>query len=145
MRENHVKEFMEATMQTVGLNLTSSDVDAVDETLALEGTLIAEECKEFLDELIALRQTLTDGHEITNEMIGKFLKELADLRYVTSHCAAAFGLPAAIAFYEVHHSNMSKLDDDGEPELRADGKVLKGDNYIAPDFDFIVEQYVDKD
>jgi len=145
MRDTRVRDFMEATLQTVDLNLTSSDMDAVDETLALEGTLIAEECKEFLDELIALRQTLFDGHEITPEAIGKFLKELADLQYVISHCAVAFGLPFNTAFNEVHSSNMSKLDENGEPLMRADGKVLKGDNYHAPNLDNLVEIYVDRD
>ncbi len=144
MRDTHVRDFMEATLQTVDLNLTSSDVDAVDETLALEGTLIAEECKEFLDELIDLRQTLADGHEITEEAIVKFLKELTDLQYVVSHCAVAFGLPFNTAFNEVHESNMSKLDENGEPVLRADGKVLKGDNYRPPNLDNIAEFYVGK-
>jgi len=36
------------------------------------------------------------------------------------------------AFNEVHSSNMSKLDDNGKPVLRADGKVLKGPNYRPP-------------
>jgi hypothetical protein len=30
---------------------------------------------------------------------------------------------------EVHRSNMSKLDDDGRPVLRADGKVLEPERY----------------
>ena len=33
----------------------------------------------------------------------------------------------------VHQSNLSKLDDEGKPVLRADGKVLKGPNYQPPD------------
>lgn len=37
------------------------------------------------------------------------------------------------AFLLVHDSNMSKLDEDGSPIFRADGKVLKGPNYKAPD------------
>lgn len=38
----------------------------------------------------------------------------------------------AEAFLRVHRSNMSKLDDNGEPIYRADGKVLKGPNYRPP-------------
>jgi len=32
----------------------------------------------------------------------------------------------------VHKSNMSKLDDNGQPIYREDGKVLKGPNYKPP-------------
>lgn len=37
------------------------------------------------------------------------------------------------AFFKVHHSNMSKLGDNGEVLRREDGKVLKGPNYQEPD------------
>jgi len=36
-------------------------------------------------------------------------------------------------FQEVLNSNMSKLDENGEPILRSDGKVLKSSNYFKPD------------
>lgn len=36
------------------------------------------------------------------------------------------------AFNEVHSSNMSKLDENGKPIFRHDGKVLKGPNYRPP-------------
>ena len=35
-------------------------------------------------------------------------------------------------FLEVHQSNMSKLDKDGKPIFRKDGKILKGENYYKP-------------
>jgi predicted HAD superfamily Cof-like phosphohydrolase len=35
-------------------------------------------------------------------------------------------------FDEVHRSNMSKLDKDGNPIYREDGKVMKGENYSKP-------------
>ncbi len=34
---------------------------------------------------------------------------------------------------EIHRSNMTKLGPDGRVSRRADGKVLKGDHYEAPD------------
>lgn len=37
------------------------------------------------------------------------------------------------AFARVHNSNMSKLDNHGNPILREDGKVMKGPNYKKPD------------
>ena len=60
------------------------------------------------------------------------LKELADLIYVTYGKAATFGWDLDEAVRRVHASNMSKLDDDGEPIYREDGKVLKGPNYQEP-------------
>ena len=36
------------------------------------------------------------------------------------------------AFERVHASNMSKLDDNGKPIFREDGKVMKGPNYKKP-------------
>lgn len=44
----------------------------------------------------------------------------------------------ARAFTRVHLSNMSKLDDDGKPIKRDDGKVMKGPNYKAPDLSDLV-------
>jgi hypothetical protein len=35
---------------------------------------------------------------------------------------------------------MSKLDENGEPIYREDGKVLKGKNYFRPDIKKILEQ-----
>ena len=40
-------------------------------------------------------------------------------------------------FDEVHISNMSKLGDDGKPVRREDGKVIKGENYKAPDLKWL--------
>ena len=36
-------------------------------------------------------------------------------------------------FKEIHRSNMSKLDENGNPIYREDGKILKGENYFKPD------------
>ncbi len=38
----------------------------------------------------------------------------------------------------VHESNMSKLDEDGNPIYREDGKVLKGPNYKPPNLEDLV-------
>ena len=60
------------------------------------------------------------------------IKELADLVYVTYGYAATFGWNLDEAVRRVHASNMSKLDAQGEPIFREDGKVLKGPNYKEP-------------
>ncbi len=68
-------------------------------------------------------------------------KELADLLYVLLGTVQAFGLESKFeaVFDEVHRSNMSKLDDDGKPILRADGKALKSENYFKPDLGAIFD------
>lgn len=42
------------------------------------------------------------------------------------------------AFLRVHESNMSKLDTDGNPIYRDDGKVIKGPHYTAPDLSDLI-------
>jgi len=44
------------------------------------------------------------------------------------------------AFLYVHDSNMSKLDDDGNPIFREDGKIMKGPNYRAPDLSYLINR-----
>jgi predicted HAD superfamily Cof-like phosphohydrolase len=36
-------------------------------------------------------------------------------------------------FDEIHRSNMSKLDEKGQPIFREDGKIMKSDKYFRPD------------
>ena len=93
--------------------------------------LIEEECKEVLAEL----QSLLYAPDVESYLgtLGRLLKELADLRYVTDGCAVTFGLPIDEAFAEVHRSNMSKLDQDGRPIKDSGGKILKGPNYTEAD------------
>ena len=42
------------------------------------------------------------------------------------------------ALNRVHLSNMSKLDTEGKPIYREDGKVLKGPNYTPPNLTDLV-------
>ena len=67
------------------------------------------------------------------------LKELCDLQYVLSGAAVALGLDIQVAFNRVHDSNMSKLDDNGKPVYREDGKIIKGPNYRPPNLEDLVK------
>lgn len=58
---------------------------------------------------------------------------LADIVYVVYGTALTYGIDLDAVLREVHRSNMSKLDSDGKPVLRPDGKVLKSDRYFPPD------------
>jgi predicted HAD superfamily Cof-like phosphohydrolase len=109
--------------------------------VALRRRLIAEECKEVLAELDALRTAKSVSEQFC--VMRKLLKELVDLRYVVDGCAVSLGLPIDEAFEEVHRSNMSKLGPDGKPILREDGKVMKGPNYIEADMEQFVPEVLD--
>ena len=65
---------------------------------------------------------------------------LGDLLVVIFGTAIEFGLNMRPIVDEIHRSNMSKLGADGKPILRVDGKVLKGQNYSAPNLVKIVEE-----
>tara|TARA_R110000751_G_scaffold10570_1_gene38418 strand:+ start:27 stop:434 length:408 start_codon:yes stop_codon:yes gene_type:complete len=66
------------------------------------------------------------------------LKELVDIVVVCVGMADTYGWDFDEAFKQVHISNMSKLDNDGNPVYRKDGKVLKSDNYVPPDLGTLV-------
>ena len=66
------------------------------------------------------------------------LKELADVLYVTYGYALTFGFDLDEAFRRVHASNMSKVDANGYPIVRSDGKIMKGENYREPDLSDLV-------
>jgi predicted HAD superfamily Cof-like phosphohydrolase len=67
---------------------------------------------------------------------------LGDLLYITFGTILRHGLQHKIeeVFDEIHRSNMSKLDADGKPIFREDGKVLKSENYFRPDIRRILEK-----
>ena len=90
--------------------------------------LIIEECKEFLE---AEGMLFMHGRNHQEHA----LKELADLVYVCYQYAENMGWFLDEALNRVHESNMSKLDEDGNPIYREDGKVLKGPNYKPPNLE----------
>lgn len=67
------------------------------------------------------------------------VKELADIAYTLFGTVVSHGLQEEFerVFDAVHESNMSKLDADGKPIYRADGKVLKSKLYHEPDLSFV--------
>jgi len=84
---------------------------------------------------IKLRADLTaeEYRELaTAESPEEIMKESCDLVYVIMGMFVEFGWDFDEAFKRVHESNLSKLDDDGKPLYREDGKILKGPNYTAP-------------
>lgn len=103
-----------------------SDINANDssELRQFRSHLIAEETDETID-------ALGLGYPLE-----EVAKELADLVYVVYGTAISLGINLDEAVRRVHESNLTKLvDGDGR---REDGKVLKGENYVAPDMEGVV-------
>ena len=98
------------------------------QTRAVQHRIIVEEFKEFLE---AEGMLFMHGRNHQEHA----LKELADLVYVCYQFAENMGWFLDEALNRVHESNLSKLDDDGNPIYREDGKVLKGPNYKPPNLE----------
>lgn len=81
---------------------------------------------------------------IENKDVVGVADALTDILYVTYGAGAAFGIDLDKCFEEVHNSNMSKLDRDGRPIYREDGKILKGPDYFEPNLEKIVKNGIQK-
>jgi predicted HAD superfamily Cof-like phosphohydrolase len=67
---------------------------------------------------------------------------LGDMLYILCGTIISHGMQHKIeeVFEEIHRSNMSKLDKNGEPIYREDGKVLKGPDYFRPELKDILDR-----
>jgi len=67
---------------------------------------------------------------------------LGDQLYILCGTILKHGLQHKITevFEEIQRSNMSKLDADGKPIYREDGKVLKSELYFRPDIAAIIAE-----
>lgn len=93
----------------------------------LRKRLLEEEYNEYLE------------GENNNDII-EIADALGDMLYIIYGTAVSYGLPINEIFNEIHASNMSKLDENGNPIFREDGKILKGKNYFKPDLKSIIER-----
>jgi predicted HAD superfamily Cof-like phosphohydrolase len=67
---------------------------------------------------------------------------LGDQLYILCGTLLRHGLHNKIeeVFHEIQRSNMSKLDENGRPIFREDGKVMKSSLYFRPDIRSIIER-----
>ncbi len=67
---------------------------------------------------------------------------LGDQLYILCGTILKHGLQHKMieVFQEIQRSNMSKLDADGKPIYREDGKVMKSDRYFKPNIGQILEK-----
>ncbi len=69
-----------------------------------------------------------------NDDLIEIADALGDQLYIICGTILKHGLQEKIeeVFDEIHRSNMSKLDEKGQPIFREDGKVMKGKGYFRP-------------
>lgn len=123
---NKVKEFH----TTFGLEYFEQPQASVSKSvIELRHRLMQEENDEYLE--AALENNLV-----------QIADALGDKLYILCGTIIAHGLQHKIAevFNEIHRSNMSKLDNNGKPIYREDGKILKGENYFLPDIKSVLEK-----
>ena len=121
-----VKEFAET------FNIEYSDdmnINIDESTIDLRFRLMQEENLEYLE-------------AAKNKDLVEVADALGDILYILCGTILTHGLQHKIVevFNEIQRSNMSKLDINGKPVFREDGKILKGPNYFKPNIKEILEK-----
>ena len=103
---------LDASSPTINLSL---------EKIQLRYNLMQEENEEYLT-------------AAQNKDMVEVADALGDMLYILCGTILTHGMQHKIeeVFDAIQESNMSKLDENGKPIYRGDGKVLKGPNYFKP-------------
>lgn len=108
----------------------ADEVKLIDEKdYTLRYNLIKEENEEYLD-------------ACKNGDIVEIADALGDQLYILFGTILKHGLQHKIeeVYDEIHRSNMSKLDENGQPIFREDGKILKSNLYFKPEIKRILDK-----
>lgn len=108
----------------------ASEVKLINEKdYTLRYNLIKEENEEYLE-------------ACKNGDIVEIADALGDQLYILFGTILKHGLQHKIeeVYDEIHRSNMSKLDEQGEPIFREDGKIMKSNLYFKPDIKNILDK-----
>lgn len=108
----------------------STEMKLIDERdYTLRYNLIKEENEEYLD-------------ACKNGDLVEIADALGDQLYILFGTILKHGLQHKIeeVYDEIHRSNMSKLDEQGEPIFREDGKILKSNLYFRPEIKKILDK-----
>ena len=122
---NAVAEFHDS----FGIPNKYTPIAKVDEKdLKLRYSLMKEENEEYL-------QAAKEGD------LTEIADALGDMLYILCGTILTHGLQNKMTevFQEIQRSNMSKLDKNGKPIFREDGKVLKSDLYFKPNIKKILD------
>ena len=112
---------VEEFMTVFGQDFTTRPTTLTPAQARLRYDLMKEENEEFLE--------ACDKYDIV-----EIADALGDQLYILMGTILSCGMQHVIedVFDEIQRSNMSKLDKDGKPIYREDGKILKGENYFPP-------------
>lgn len=113
MRTKELREFNRA------FKLPMADAPTTKANFELRKKLIQEELIEYV---VACK----------NDDLIEVADAIADMAYLVIGAAVEHGIELDPIFDAVHKSNMSKLDENGKPIIREDGKVMKSDKYFPP-------------
>lgn len=104
-------------------------IDLSEKIKELRYNLMKEENEEYLE-------------AVQNNDLVEVADALGDMLYILCGTILTHGMQYKITevFEEIQRSNMSKLDSDGNPIYREDGKVMKGPNYFKPNIEAILKQ-----
>ncbi len=104
-------------------------VELTEEEINLRHRLMQEENDEYLE-------------AAKNGDIVEVADALGDQLYILCGTILKHGLQDKIAevFEEIQRSNMSKLDENGQPIFREDGKVMKSELYFRPNIAGILDK-----
>ncbi len=100
-----------------------------EEEIMLRYNLMKEENEEYLE-------------AAKNNDIVEIADALGDQLYILCGTILKHGLQHKIeeVFEEIQRSNMSKLDGNGNPIFREDGKILKSDRYFKPNIKTVLDK-----
>lgn len=115
--------------QVYGQLINEAPVLPDEKTRNLRKNLLKEEYEEYLE------------GEQNNDLV-EIADALADMIYIICGTAVSYGIPLQKVFEEVHRSNLSKLDNNGKPIYREDGKILKSEFYTPPDVKGIIDEHI---
>jgi predicted HAD superfamily Cof-like phosphohydrolase len=120
-----MKEFIDMVEQFhTAFNQDNAEkpINVSPDVAALRFDLIFEESREYLD-------------ACKSGSVVDIADALGDQLYIIYGTILKHGLQDKMEdiFKEIHRSNMSKLDKNGFPIYREDGKILKGPFYFKPD------------
>lgn len=151
-----VKEFYEAFKQEGYLQ----KYGITPERMVLRNKLWNEECEELveaiskkdkvqiLDAIIDMLYirigTLLERYGELKIKVDIIVERDIEIKSCREYFAKHFGNNPKLlrdAFDEVHMSNMSKLDENGEPIFREDGKIIKSHLFIQPDLTGVLLKY----
>lgn len=130
MKFNEIIAAVETFHDSFGIqNHYEPTADLTTQEVQLRFDLMKEENEEYLE-------------AAKNGDIVEIADALGDQLYILCGTILRHGLQDKIAevFQEIQRSNMSKLDADGKPIYREDGKVLKSDRYFRPDIASILQK-----